>query len=104
MAISQVGNIAYINQNTQLGAQFQANIQSQINLQAAINIEEFIQQKDENKEVRKTEGVEKINKDSSNSNQNAQNDKQNDKNKEQQTEDKARKNIYSNSTLLDIEV
>ena len=55
MAISQVGNIAHINQNTQLGAQFQANIQSQINLQAAINIEEFIEQRDENKEVPKTE-------------------------------------------------
>lgn len=101
MAISHIGNIAYINQNTLLNSQLQAaNLNAQ-NAQSIINIEEFSQKMQENLEVRKAEESKAIDKDAQNSKHNA--DAQN-PHTPQNPAPKKHKNIYGDNGILDIEV
>lgn len=113
MAISQVGNIAYINQNSQANAQIQANTLNQTIAQNLANIQEFSDKIAENVEVRPTEEIEQIDKDSNpKHNQNAENsaeDSANATNSADSTESapkEARENIYptGDNLTLDIEV
>lgn len=101
MAISHIGNIAHINQNTLLNSQLQAaNLNAQ-NAQSIINIEEFSQKMQENLEVRKAEESKAIDKDAQNSknNANAQNP-----HTPQGKAPKKHTNIYGDDGILDIEV
>lgn len=101
MAISHIGNIAHINQNTLLNSQLQAaNLNAQ-NAQSIINIEEFSQKMQENLEVRKAEESKAIDKDAQNSKNNA--DAQNPDSR-QNPAPKKHKNIYGDNGILDIEV
>lgn len=102
MAISQIGNIAHINQNTLLNSQLQAaNLNAQ-NTQNAINIQEFSQKMQENLEVRKTKESKVIDKDLQHSNSNK--DSANSSNLGQNQAKKERLNIYGDDGILDIEV
>lgn len=102
MAISQVGNIAYINQNSLLNAQVQATTLNQPAIASAVNLAEFNERMQENLEVRKTEELENVNKDGENQNQ--QEREENEKKQEKPINKK--QNIYSTNKdiPLDIEV
>lgn len=101
MAISQVGNIAYINQNTLSNAQLQA---SQLNAQSAqnlINLQEFSQKVQEKLEVRKAEESKAIDKDGE-SGGNASFEGKNPA--KQGAYKKPHENIYGEGGILDIKV
>lgn len=101
MAISHIGNIAHINQNTLLNSQLQAaNLNAQ-NAQNMINIQEFSQKMQENLEVRKAEESKAIDKDAQNSNKNSESPTNN---KKQNPAKKKHLNIYGDDGILDIEV
>lgn len=108
MAISQIGNITHINQNALLNSQLQANALNQPNVQSAMNIQDFSEKMQENVEVRPTEGIEKVDKDSSNSNKQEykKDEEHNLKSSNTTLESKKHKNIYASSerSMLDIEV
>lgn len=109
MAISQIGNITHINQNTLLNSQLQANALNTPNLQSAINIQEFSDKIKENMEVRKAEGVESINKDSSSKNKQDMESREDSKKEDiaSQAQKKPHVNDYtkhSDGIMLDIEV
>lgn len=101
MAITQIGNIAHINQNTLLNSQLQAAQQSAQDAQNLANIQEFTQKVQENLEVRKAEESKAIDKDAQNRGK---------KEREKKRADsaniyaKARKNRYGEGGILDIEV
>ncbi|RDU64154.1 hypothetical protein [Helicobacter sp. MIT 14-3879] len=103
MAISQIGNITHINQNVTLNSQIQANNLNHPNIQSVINMQDFNDKVKENIEVRPTQGVEVINKDSSNKKQDKDDKEDSALNKE-----KVKKSHINNyggdSVLLDIEV
>lgn len=103
MAITQVGNIAYINQNTLLNSQMQAANLNAANAQTAINMKEFSEKMQENLEVRATEESKAIDKDAENSNKQEYEDSS-----ESETPQKVQKkehlNVYGGDGVLDIEV
>lgn len=104
MAISQIANISHINQNSQLNAQLQANNINQTTTHNLINIQDFNDKIQKNIDIRPTEEIEKINKDS-----NPQNQAQHENNNEEKTipqEKNNRTNIYAGdeNLWLDIEV
>lgn len=102
MAITQAGNIAYINQNTLLNSQMQAANLNAANTQTAINMKDFSEKIQETLEVRATEGSKAIDKDTENAN------KQEYEGNSNETPQKAQKkehlNIYGEDGILDIEV
>lgn len=104
MAISQVGNIAYINQNTLSNAQLQA---SQLNAQSAqnlINLQEFSQKVQENLEVRKAEESKAIDKDGESGGNASFEGKNPAKHAKQSAYKKPHENIYGEGGILDIKV
>lgn len=106
MAITQIGNIAYINQNTLLNSQMQAAQLNAPNAQTAINIQEFSEKMQEIAEVRPTEESKDINKDGQSGNkqgyeadsgESAPKNSANPHKREHQ-------NVYGEDGILDIEV
>ncbi|MGX3011489.1 NFACT family protein [Helicobacter sp. 23-1044] len=103
MAISQIGNIAHINQNTLSNAQLQASQQNAQNAQNLINIQEFSQKIQENLEVRKTEESKAINKDGKGGGD-ANSAESSAQNAQSHAQKKQHKNIYGDDGILDIKV
>lgn len=101
MAITHIGNIAHINQNTLLNSQLQAAQQNAQNTQNLVNIQEFTQKMQENLEVRKAEESRAIDKDGQN-----QGGRENAKKHADSANiyTKERKNRYGEGGVLDVEV
>lgn len=55
MAVSPIGNITHIHQNTQVGSVQYANSQVKLDFQAMVNLQEMQDRQDEIQEVRPTE-------------------------------------------------
>lgn len=104
MAITQVGNIAYINQNTLLNSQMQAANLNAANAQTAINMQEFSEKMQENLEVRATEESKAIDKDAKNSNKQEYESDLSDGENKPTTHKKEHLNVYGEDGILDIEV
>lgn len=104
MAITQVGNIAYINQNTLLNSQMQAATLNAANAQTAINMKEFSEKMQENAEVRATEESKAIDKDAENSNKQEYEGDSSENETPQKAQKKEHLNIYGEDGILDIEV
>ena len=104
MAITQVGSIAYINQNTLLNSQMQAANLNAANAQTAINMKEFSEKMQENLEVRATEESKAIDKDAENSNKQEHEGDSNDNETPQNAPKKEHLNVYGGDGILDIEV
>lgn len=104
MAITQVGNIAYINQNTLLNSQMQAANLNATNAQTAINMKEFSEKMQENLEVRATEESKAIDKDAENSNKQEYESDSSENETPQKAQKKEHLNIYGEDGILDIEV
>ncbi len=104
MAITQVGNIAYINQNTLLNSQMQAANLNAANAQTAINMKEFSEKMQENLEVRATEESKAIDKDGQNSNKQEYESDSNNSESPPKAHKKEHLNIYGEDGILDIDV
>lgn len=63
MAISSIGNLTFINQNSQIGATQQANVQHQADIANVANMQDFQDKLNDIQEVRKLEENEAINPD-----------------------------------------
>ena len=106
MAITQIGNIAYINQNTLLNSQMQAAQLNAPNAQTAINIQEFSEKMQEIAEVRPTEESKEIDKDGQSGNKQgyeADSSESAPKNRADSPK-REHQNIYGEDGILDIEV
>ena len=106
MAITQIGNIAYINQNTLLNSQMQAAQLNAPNAQTAINIQEFSEKMQEIAEVRPTEESKEIDKDGQSGNKqeySADSSESAPKNRADLPK-REHQNIYGEDGILDIEV
>ena len=106
MAITQIGNIAYINQNTLLNSQMQAAQLNAPNAQTAINIQEFSEKMQEIAEVRPTEESKEIDKDGQSGNKQgyeADSSESVPKNRANPPK-REHQNIYGEDGILDIEV
>ncbi len=103
MAITQIANIAYINQNTLLNSQAQAAALNAPNAQSAMNIQAFSEKMQEQLEVRSTEETKAIDKDGQNASE--QEFAQDGEGQgEADAEKKEHINIYGGDGILDIEV
>ena len=106
MAITQIGNIAHINQNTLLNSQMQAAQLNAANTQSAINIQEFSEKMQEIAEIRPAEESKEIDKDGQSSNKqeyeadSSESSPQNSAN----LPPKKHINVYGDDGILDIEV
>lgn len=103
MAITQVGNIAYINQNTLLNSQMQAAQLNAANAQTAINLKDFSDKMQEVSEVRPTEESKAIDKDAQNANKQEYEANSSGENPPPQPK-KEHINIYGEDGILDVEV
>ena len=63
MAVSPVGNLTFINQNSQVGANFQANAQHRVEIANMANLQDYKHKLQEVQEVRRLEENEAINPD-----------------------------------------
>ena len=102
MAITQVGNIDYIKQNTLLNSQMQAANLNAANAQTAINMKEFSEKMQENLEVRATEESKAIDKDGESGGNASFGEGK--KPAKQSVYKKPHENIYGEGGILDIKV
>ena len=101
MAISSIGNLTYINQNAQIGANTQASIQHRADIANIANMQDFQNKLDHVQEVRKIEENEAINPDADSKNQNQQGDFSS---KEHTQEEENEEQVLSAQHILDIRV
>lgn len=102
MAITHIGNIAHINQNTLLNSQLQAAQQNANSAQNLANIQDFTQKMQENLEVRKAEESKAIDKDGESGGNASFGEGK--KPAKQSAYKKPHENIYGEGGILDIKV
>lgn len=99
MAISSIGNLTYINQNAQVGANTQTNVQHRGDIANLANMQDFQNKLNEVQEVGKLEENEALNPDRDSQKQRKEDEeRQREKLKEQERED----SLALSNHILDI--
>lgn len=99
MAVSSIGNLTFINQNAQVGANTQANTQHRGDIANLANMQNFQNKLDQIQEVRKLEENEMINPDAQSKNQNSQEERRAQRGSAEESE---QENPKRSEHLLDI--
>ena len=100
MAITQVGNISFINQNMHLNSQIQSNNINHYSAQNNINMQNFNNEVEDKMKIRTLDGVDKINDDKP---QNRGNQNQNNR-KHKQNKENSYPKLENDESILDIKV
>ena len=100
MAITQVGNISFINQNIHLNSQIQSNNINHYSAQNNINMQNFNSEVEDKMKIRTLDGVDKINDDRP---QNRGNQNQNNR-KHKQNKENSYPKLENDEGILDIKV